>query len=246
MNARSRALDVCFLIGGGFVLWWIVATLTGGDAISGPVETLARVGTYLASASFWRNVEATGQAFAWACLLSLVGGVAIGFIIGTQKLATEVGEPLLGIMYSIPKVTLYPVILLMFGLSLGAKVAFGVLHGIFPVALLTIGALRNTKQVYLKTARVHNLSWSDTVWRVLLPAILPEVITGVRIGFSSALLGTLIAELFASDEGVGFLLIRAMDANRIVDIMALAFILFVFAAVVSWLLLAIERRLHRA
>lgn len=245
MKVRTRWLDFCLLIIGLFVLWWVVALLTGPDALSGPAQTVARAEEYLTTASFWRNARATGIAFGWACLISIVGGLLIGMAVGMSRLATEVGEPLLGVIYSVPKVALYPIVLLVFGLTLSAKVAFGVLHGIFPVALLTIGALRNTKQVYVKTARVMRLSARQTATRVLLPAILPEVVTGLRIGVSSALLGTLIAEFFASDEGVGFLLIRALDANRIVDVMALAFLLFTFGVVIAWMLLAIEHRVHR-
>jgi NitT/TauT family transport system permease protein len=60
---------------------------------------------------------------------------------------------------------------------------------------------------------------------VLLPAALPEIITGLRIGFSATLLGTLIGELFASDQGLGFMLIRAMEAHKVLDIMALTLLL---------------------
>ena len=165
--------------------------------------------------------------------------------IGMSKLASEVAGPILGTLYSIPKITLYPIVLLVFGLSLSAKVAFGALHGFFPVALLTIGAIRNTKQVYLKTARVMRLTRTQTAMTVLLPAILPELATGLRVGFSSALLGTLIAELFASEEGIGFMLIRAMEAHKVTDIMALAFLLFAAATGVGALLLAVEHRIHR-
>ena len=56
---------------------------------------------------------------------------------------------------------------------------------------------------------------------VLLPAALPEIVTGLRIGFSATLLGTLIGELFASDQGLGFMLIRAMEAHKVLDIVAL-------------------------
>ena len=70
----------------------------------------------------------------------------------------EVGEPILSSLYSIPKITLYPVILLIFGLGISAKIAFGALHGFFPVALFTIGAMKNTSPVLLKTARVLRLS----------------------------------------------------------------------------------------
>src|SRR5262249_29781486 len=68
---------------------------------------------------------------------------------------------------------------------------------------------------------------------------------GFRIGFSATLLGTLIGELFASDQGLGFMLIRAMEAHKVLDIMALTLLLFAFAASANALLLVVERRVHR-
>jgi NitT/TauT family transport system permease protein len=245
MTRARRLLDFGWLVAGGLALWTLMAWAAGPEALSPPRETLTRVVDYLGAASFWRHARATGVAFGWACLISLVGGAITGGVIGMNRLASEVAEPILGTLYSIPKITLYPIILLVFGLSLSAKIAFGVLHGIFPVMLLTIGAIRNTRQVYLKTARVFGLTRLETARRVLLPAILPELVTGLRIGFSSALLGTLVAELFASEEGLGFMLIRAMEAHKVVDIMALAFVLFVAATAVGAALLAVEHRVHR-
>ena len=129
--------------------------------------------------------------------------------------------------------------------GLSQQVAFGALHGLFPVALFTIGALKNTNPVLIKTARVLRLAPLATARTVLLPAALPEIVTGLRIGFSATLLGTLIGELFASDQGLGFMLIRAMEAHKVLDIMALTLLLFAFAAAVNMLLLAVERRMHR-
>ena len=245
-DTRRRILDYILLGVALYACWWALSLLVGADALTPPGRTLVRAAEYLGAPSFWRHAQATGVAFAWACLLSLVGGLTIGLAIGVSRLATDVGEPLIGTLYTIPKITLYPVVLLVFGLGLSAKIAFGVLHGIFPVILLTIGAIRNTRQVYLKSARVMKLSRSQTALHVLAPAILPEVVTGLRIGFSSALLGTLVAELFASEEGLGFILIRAMEANKVTDVMALAFLLFAFAASVGGFLLAFEKRFHRA
>ena len=76
-------------------------------------------------------------------MLSIVIGLPLGVAVGAHKLARDVVEPMLAALYSIPKITLYPVILLIFGLGLSAKVAFGVIHGIFPIALFAIGAIRN-------------------------------------------------------------------------------------------------------
>ena len=75
---------------------------------------------------------------------------------------------------------------------------FGAIHGVLPVALLTMAAIRNIPTVYLKSARTMHLSPWQTIVRVLLPATLPEVVAGLRIGFTVTLLGVLLAEMFAS------------------------------------------------
>jgi NitT/TauT family transport system permease protein len=245
MTARTRLLDYLLLGLGLWLSWMLLFQWAGPEALSPPGATFARAGEYLASAQFWAHAVATGVAFAWGCVIALIGGLMLGLALGANRLAGQVGEPILSSLYSVPKITLYPVILLVFGLGISAKVAFGALHGIFPVALFTIGALKNTSPALIKTARVLRLSPLETALTVLLPAALPEIVTGLRIGFSTTLLGTLIGELFASDQGLGFMLIRAMEAHKVLDIMALTLLLFAFAAIANTLLLAVERRVHR-
>ena len=85
---------------------------------------------------FPRHAWETGRAFVTALVISLVGGLVIGLVLGAHRLSGEVAEPILVALYSIPKITLYPVILLLFGLGISAKIAFGVIHGIIPVIAL--------------------------------------------------------------------------------------------------------------
>jgi len=245
MSTRARILDYVLLAAALFVAWVVLYWWAGPEALSPPLPTFERIGAYLGSSIFWGHVEATGVAFFYACIIALAGGMIVGFALGTHRFAGEVGEPILTSLYSIPKITLYPVILLLFGLGVSAKVAFGALHGIFPVALFTIGAIKNMSPALLKTARVMRLKPLEAIRTVFLPAALPEIITGLRIGFATTLLGTLIGELFASDRGVGFILIRAMEAHKVTDIMALTMLLFAFAAGANAILLAIEHRVHR-
>jgi NitT/TauT family transport system permease protein len=80
---------------------------------------------------------------------------------------------------------------------------------------------------------------------VVLPAALPEIVTGMRIGLASTILGTLIGEMFAGTEGLGFVLIKAIDRNNVPLIMALTLLLFVVSSSANSLLLAIDHRLHR-
>ena len=148
-------------------------------------------------------------------------------------------------LYSIPKITLYPIVLLAFGIGMPAKIAFGAIHGIVPVAIFALGAVRNLNPVYLKAARVMRLTPWRIASRVLLPAAIPEIFTGIRIGFSLTLIGTLLGEMFASQRGLGFLLIQAIGLHNIRLIMALTLLLVVIAVTASALLLAIDRRLRR-
>ena len=120
----------------------------------------------------------------YALVIAYGIGLAIGVWLGAHRLSGAVGEPLLVALYSIPKITLYPVILLIFGLGISGKVAFGALHGILPVALLTMAAIRNIPPVYLKAARTLHLTNWQTILTVLLPATLPEVVAGLRIGLT--------------------------------------------------------------
>lgn len=226
------------------VAWQCLHWIVGSVALASPADALARLYALLTSADFYPHVRETLSALGQAVLISLFGGLAIGVVLGAHKLSGAVAEPILIALYSIPKVTLYPLILLFFGLGMSAKVAFGAIHGIIPVVIFTMNAVRTIPGIHLKTARALKLGPLATARTILIPSCLPEIITGFRIGFSLTILGTLIGELFASQRGIGFLLLKAMHINDTATILALAVLLYAFAVSVSALLLWLERSLH--
>jgi NitT/TauT family transport system permease protein len=103
--------------------------------------------------------------------------------------------------------------------------------------------VRNVKPVYVKTGRVMALGPLDMIARVILPAALPEIFAGLRIGFSLTLIGTLLGEMFASQRGLGFLLMSAIGLHNLDLIMTLTLLLSLFAGAASVALLALNRRL---
>jgi NitT/TauT family transport system permease protein len=236
--------DYAILIGAIVVLWQLAWYWAGSEAISPPVATVRWLGVLMSGARFWDHARASGVAFFYACGLALIGGLILGIGIGVSRTAHEILTPILGTLYSIPKIMLYPVILLVFGLGLSAKVAFGAMHGFFPVALFAIGAIRNIRPVLLRTARIMHLSRTALVRHILLPAALPEIVTGLRIGFATTFLGTLMGEMFASSEGLGFMMIRAMDIHNVPDIMALTLLAFLVATAANGLVMAFEKRVR--
>jgi NitT/TauT family transport system permease protein len=241
----ARWGDAVLLVVALLVVWQVASLLLGSDALPGPWSTLLRLKTILSDPDFPTDLRVTSTAFGLALVISCIGGVCLGLVLGARQLAGDIFEPLLMAFYAIPKITLYPVVLLMFGLGLYAKVTFGVIHGIIPITIFTMSAVRNMRPVYARTGRACRLSPVAYARHVLLPAAVPEVVAGLRIGFSLTLLGTLIGEMFASQSGIGHMLIIAMGRNDTRTIMALAILLFTFATAVNLVLLKWHQSLRK-
>jgi NitT/TauT family transport system permease protein len=241
----KRLGDFLVLLLGILLVWQCLHWIAGDIALTSPVVTLRHLGALLLTSDFWLDVAETGRAFGFGVLISLIGGIGIGVLLGLNRTAGTVTEPILIALYSLPKVTLYPLVLLCFGLGMSAKVAFGAMHGLIPVAIFTMAAIMQIKPVYWRTGRALRLSPRQTALTIALPAVVPEVLAGVRIGFSLTLLGVLIGEMFASQRGLGFLITRAMGLGDIATIMAVAVFLSIFAVGSNAALLQLDRLARR-
>ncbi len=224
-------------------LWQLLTLWVGRDVLPGPGETLGRLWSMLSSGSLNKHLIETFSAFGMALIIAVITGVLMGAILGAHRLSGEVAEPMLVALYSIPKVTLYPIMLLLFGLGMAAKVAFGVIHGVIPICIFTMSAVRAIPKKYIRAGQAMQLNPRQMFWKVYMPACVPEVFSGLRIGFSLTLLGTLIGEMFASRRGIGHLLLQAMENHNLLDITALALMLITLAASVGFALLSMDRKL---
>jgi NitT/TauT family transport system permease protein len=236
--------NILALIVGLFVFWELAYLAVGEVALRSPWETIQFLRKLMQTDVFWLHLADSMKAFAVALAIAVVVGLFAGFALALHRLSGDAMEPMLVALYSIPKITLYPIILLAFGIGISAKIAFGAIHGIIPVALFTLSAVRTIKPILIKTGRVLRLSPTAMVRRVLFPAAVPEIFTGIRVGFSLTLIGTVLGEMFAAQHGLGYLLMNAISLYNIDLIMAVTFLLVIFAASVNALLLAIDRRLH--
>lgn len=237
----TRALDALLIAAATVLAWYGLFAYAGDSAITPPLRTLAFAGELLGRADFWQHARATLAAFAYALAISAVAGIALGLLLGLYRFAGDVAEPMLASLYTIPKVTLYPLMLLVFGLGVSAKVAFGVIHGMIPVVLFTLAAVKNIPPVLLRTARSLHLTQAQTIRSVLAPAVMPEIISGLRIGFALTFLGVLIGEMFASQRGLGFLIINGINSHDVRRTTAVILIVITAAVLANGALLALDR-----
>ena len=135
MTATRRIADTLVVFAVMLLAWQVLHQIAGETALPAPIPTMSYLMRMVPTARFAENALATLQAFSLALLLAYAAGLAIGVWMGAHRLSGAVGEPILVALYSLPKVTLYPVVLLIFGLGISGKVAFGAMHGILPVAL---------------------------------------------------------------------------------------------------------------
>ncbi|SMH30969.1 ABC transporter permease [Azospirillum agricola] len=250
--ARGDAGMAEKLIAGGVIAllilgaWQVFHGLAGDEALASPLVTAQRLGSLFGNPVFWANVTETAQALGLSLLISCLGGGLAGLLIGASRSLSDVLEPLFVTLYAIPKVTLYPVILLFFGLGMPAKVAFGALHGFIPMMLVTMGAIRAMNPVLRRSARAMRLSPMQTLSTILVPATVPEIVTGLRISFSITLLGVMVGEMFASKRGLGFMIMNGISVNDTATMMSVTVLIGLFAVVVNSALLALDHRMHRA
>ena len=237
-------MDGFIFLAAAVAAWELVHLYSGDVAVSSPAATSQKAMELLRSAAFWPHALETAKAFGYSLAVAIPSGVAIGLLLGVRRLPGEVADPILVSLYSLPKITLYPLVLLVFGLGMSAKVAFGAVHGIIPVAIFSMNAVRTVNPVFFKAARIMQLSRSATALRVALPAAVPEIFSGIRVGFSLTLLGVLIGEMFASQRGLGFLIMNLIDVHDVLKMMAITLLLAVFAVAANLGLLALDHRLH--
>jgi NitT/TauT family transport system permease protein len=236
---------LCLMFSGLVLIWELLFLFAGEEALNSPVETFRNTIALLSTDLFWTQFAETARAFAMALSIAVVSGLVLGIWLGFHRVAGDVLIPMVVGFASIPKVVLYPLVLLAFGLGLPAKVAFGAMFGVPPIALSTITAVSNIRPVLLKLGRVLGLDTLSLVRIVLVPAVLPEIMTGLRIGFSLCLIGTILGEMFAARRGLGYLLMTAIGLHDVSLIMSLTLFLATIAVCASAVLLTIDRRLRR-
>ena len=210
-------------------VWQLGSAAGGSEVLTSPLETVKRVISLSRSETFGGHMRETLNAL---------------WVLGANKRLGEIVEPLIVTFQAVPKVTLYPVILLLFGLGFTAKVAFGAMHGLVPMTLITLNAIRSLNPSLKRTARAFRLNPVQAFGTVFIPATVPEIVTAMRLSFSVTFLGVMVGEMFASKRGLGFMIMNGISINDVATMMAITLMIGVFAIIANGILLAVDNRLH--
>ena len=195
--------------------WALTAVLVDSLVFPGPVEAAQGLARDLQRPEFLSSVGTTVRLLLVSWLAAALVGGLLGFALGQSPFWAKVFQTPLFAFYSIPKVTLYPVVLLLLGLGETSRIAFAFFHGVFPMALLVMGATASMDRKLVRLADALQLSWFQRVRRIMLPALMPTVLMALRISFGLTFLGLVLAEMFSADVGLGRELVNNVAQVRV-------------------------------
>jgi ABC-type nitrate/sulfonate/bicarbonate transport system permease component len=174
-----------------------------------------------------------------ACTVGILLGLAMGFHRPTYALL----EPTLELVRPIPKPALLPPLILLLGLGAAMKIAIIFLGALFPVLINTIQGVRTVDPVLVDVARTFRRGSLATVFRVILPASLPLILSGMRVSLGLGLILVILSEMLTGSQGLGAQLVDAQRAFRVQEMYAWTVVLALLGLALALSFDALERRL---
>jgi NitT/TauT family transport system permease protein len=243
--ARPWLLKVGLPLGVSVVLlvaWDLGVRLSGSDIFPKPIDVvrgileLARKGLllkYIVASLFRVTVGFAG---------AVIIGVPAGLLLGWFQRLFFAFNPIIQILRPISPIAWIPVAILWFGVDDTAPIFLIFLASVFPIAVSAMAAVQNIQPVYLRAARNFGLGGMEVFRRVIFPATLPQVLTGIRIALGVAWLVVVAAEMIAVNSGLGYLIIDARNAGKRYDLVVAGMVMIGLIGLVLDLLV---RRLEK-
>lgn len=198
------------LIGVGAVLalWQLAWSLKWISPLffSGPSAIALRAWELAASGELWFHGSYTLLSFGVGFALALAVGVPLGVVVGWYRRLYLALSPLINAFYATPRIALFPLIIIWFGIGAPSAIFLVFLAAMMPILINTIAGVRNLDADLLKAARAYCATDRQIFATVALPASVPFILTGVRQAVAHGLIGVIIAELSAGSRGIGFMI----------------------------------------
>ena len=223
------------------VLWWVLSANSTNTFFPPLKDILTQLWDLWvvgdARSQLWSSLEH----FAIGYTLAGVLGVLAGALLWKFARVGEAVSPVLYFVYVIPTAALLPAIMAIMGIGASMQVTIIVLAAIWPTLLNTLDGMRATDPVKLDTAAALHLSGTRTVWTVVLPGAMPQIMAGLRHSLQISVIMMVVSELVASQSGIGFFILEAQQRFAITDMWTGIIVLALIGSVLTFLFILVER-----
>ena len=213
--------------------------------LSPPSRALAAIGRLLADPLIRQALFFLLEELSAAFVVSVALGLAVGLAVGLSPISNRSVMPIILLLYATPQIAILPIVILATGIGPLSKIVFGITHGVFPVVITVSAAVRNLKPVLMTSARAMGAGPWHRFRHVLLPHIVPGFFAGMRLAMTAVLLGVLLAELYASSNGVGHFTRQFTEGFDPASLFGLVAMVALLAIGLNAALRRLERRVSR-
>lgn len=200
-------------------------------------------------AAFWHDAPEYRDALlvtlyevAVAMVFACGGGILAGAIVGSLPRPRVLIMPMISSLYAIPLVILYPVFTVWLGIGSESKIAFASIYGFLPTMLATAAGIQTIDPQLVLAARSMGATPIQRITRVVIPAAIPTVLSGLRIGGALVIVGVVVSEMLISSAGIGYLISRYRTILESAHVFAGVLLVLALAVAFNLLIRLVERR----
>jgi NitT/TauT family transport system permease protein len=205
--------------------WHALVVWTGSQVFPSPLEVLAGLGELARKGVLASYIGDSLWRVGCGYLVALALGIPLGLTLGWYPAAAAAVNPVIQVLRPISALAWIPIAIVLFGVTNLATIFLIFLASFFPIVVATMNGVRNVPMMYLSAGRNFGLSAPALFARVILPAALPRVLTGLRVALGVAWLVVVAAEMLAVDSGLGYLVIDSRTAGKRYDLVVAAMLL---------------------
>lgn len=213
----------------GLVIWQILGQFVIRNPLflATPTQTLAAIWHLWATGALQYHMLVSGEEFIIGFTIASAAGIVIGMLMATSERATLILSPWVSGIYATPIIALAPLLILWLGVGIVSKIAVVISLVVFPVIINTDTGIRETDRQLVEAIRSFGASPRQIFTKVSLPAALPFILAGLRLGVGRGLIGVVVGELFGARAGLGFMINEAAQVFNMPELFAGVMILAV-------------------
>lgn len=223
-------------------LWSVTVSWSASELFPRPGQVIAALGELRHDGLLLKHVVASLFRVTWGFTLAVVVGVPFGLLVGWFRWAEQAFDPMIQGLRQISPIAWIPIAIMWFGLTDLGPIFLIFLASVFPITVATAAAVKGVQSVHLRAAQNFGLKGFRLFREVILPASLPQIITGLRVALGVAWLVLVAAEMFAVQSGLGYLIHDARNAGKRYDLVVAGMSVIGF---IGWLLDRLMRQVER-
>lgn len=246
LRARFGTVILIATEAAGVLLLWELLTsvteLVNPVFLPPPSRVVVTLVEFFTSGLIWPHLQFSATNWAVGYALASVIGVSLGILMGTFEPVGRLVGPLAWTLYVTPHISIMPLLIIWLGFGAAPIIALVFVSALFPVLLTTAAGIRTVDPPLIQAGRVFGLSWPRIQQKIVLPATLPFVVTGMRLAIPTSLIGMIIGEILGIGRGLGAVLALGTATFRVDQSIAAVVIVVTSSLTLLRVFAIIERR----